>query len=173
MTGLTQSYLKQRLSYDPILGLFSWLPRPVHHFADKTWNNRFAGKLAGCISSDGYTQIRLDGKSYRAARLAWLYMNGTWPDGQVDHIDGCTTNDVWSNLRLASITTNSWNRKLNVNNKSGYPGVSRTNPNCRWKAVIRRKGVHYDLGLFDTFEEAKAARMVAEIAHGGRTRKGL
>lgn len=169
---LTQAQLHQVMVYNPETGVFTWLPRQVHHFTDKTWNSRFANKSAGCLSSDGYRQIRIGGRSFRAARLAWLYMTGSWPTDLVDHIDGNQLNDCWINLREATQVSNGWNRKLNVRNKSGYPGVAKTSSG-KWRATIRRHGEHYNLGLFDSFNDAKTIRIAAELIFGGRTRKGL
>jgi hypothetical protein len=48
-----------------------------------------------------YRYITIDGECYRADHLAWLYMTGTWPPGEIEHIDGDNSNDRWANLRLA------------------------------------------------------------------------
>lgn len=54
-----------------------------------------------------------------------------------------------------------YNQRLKKNNKSGRSGVS----SCegKWRARIWKDKVCYDLGLFNTFEEACEARELAEI----------
>jgi hypothetical protein len=47
------------------------------------------------------------------------------------------------------------NRKLNVNNRSGFKGVVARGD--RWRAMIRVGGKLVHLGTFDTREEAAAA----------------
>jgi hypothetical protein len=59
-----------------------------------------AGTVAGSINRDGFCEIEIDGQTCRSDHLAWLYMTGAWPDGEIEHIDGDPLNDRWSNLRL-------------------------------------------------------------------------
>ncbi|WP_433995906.1 HNH endonuclease [Bradyrhizobium genosp. L] len=58
-------------------------------------------------------------------------MNGEWPNGEVDHIDGNRDNNKLSNLRVVTRQQNCWNRGLgkgrvlrNITFKSGKPHVS-------------------------------------------------
>ena len=55
---------------------------------------------AGEIGSDGYLHIEIDGQDCLAHNLAWLYMTGEWPPGEIEHIDGDKLNNAWANLRL-------------------------------------------------------------------------
>lgn len=64
---ITQERLKELLTYDPATGEFRWIV--------SRGPNR-AGNSAGCIDKAGYRIIEIDGKAYRAARLAFLYMTG-------------------------------------------------------------------------------------------------
>ena len=52
-------------------------------------------------------------------------------------------------------------RKHRSDNTSGYRGVYKT-PNGRWRVSIGFKRQRYHIGSFETFEEAKAARLKAE-----------
>lgn len=119
---LTQTRLKELLSYDPETGIFTWV---------KTVSNRApAGKTAGA-DGHGYRDIRLYGRLYKAHRLAWLYMTGDWPLDQIDHINGTRSDNRWVNLRAATLTENNRNIGTQVNSTTGYKGVSKHGSNYR------------------------------------------
>lgn len=145
---LTQERLKEVLRYDPDTGDFQWLvdKGPVK-----------AGDLTGYIDPKGYTRIRVDGTLYRAHRLAWLYMYGVFPRDQIDHKDHVKHNNALSNLREANSKQNSENRRLQVNNTSGFRGVGWYPKLQKWVAQIRHCKKLNHLGYFNTPEEASAA----------------
>lgn len=68
---LTQARLKELLHYSIVTGKFYWL-------IARSGKAR-SGSIAGGLRTDGYVAIRIDGIKYRANRLAWLYVVGTWP----------------------------------------------------------------------------------------------
>lgn len=114
-----------------------------------------------------YRVIGIGGKRYKNARLAVFYMTGKWPAGVVDHRDGDTLNDVWGNLRDCTRRQNSWNRRLNSDNKSGYKGVFwHTQAGC-WGAAITANKKKYFLGLFDDIAAADLAYKTAAKRHHG------
>ena len=53
----------------------------------------------------------------------------------IDHIDRCRTNNVVSNLRWCSISTNSINKKKQKNNTSEIVGVGFNKTNNCWRAT--------------------------------------
>lgn len=65
------------LSYDSETGKFHWrVPR----------GRARAGSEAGFLDKcSGYFLIQIDGKQYRAHRVAHLLMTGHWPEGEPDH----------------------------------------------------------------------------------------
>lgn len=135
--------LRERLQYDPITGYWVWLSSPRGG-----WN----GRPAGTIDARGYRVIKIDGQSYKASRLAFLYMTGAWPPDEMDHIDRTPWNDVWTNLRPATRTENNINRvKIGA---SGEQGVYKHSQNDRW--IAQHENIY--LGSFKTIEEAVAAR---------------
>ena len=151
---LTQQRLKQLLRYDPETGLFWWVvPRRGVQM------HRPAGRANA--AGHGYCEIGVDGKLYRTHRLAFLYMEGELPDGDVDHIDRNRVNNSWANLRLASRSENCANTETRANNTSGHPGVVWDKTRGKWRAQIRLGGKKTNLGRFLTFEEAKAAHDIA------------
>lgn len=149
---ITQKELKDKLTYNPATGHFYWLKGKM--------KDRVAGCKCGNLPDQGYWEITINKKRYRAHRLAWLYMYGTLPDKLMDHIDHNRTNNAISNLKEVDKHTNAKNKTLYRNNKTGYPGVDPHGNN--WKARIGVNGTKVLLGVFPTFEEAVAAKKAGE-----------
>jgi hypothetical protein len=144
---VSRERLKEVLSYCADTGLFTWrvaVSRKVR-----------VGAIAGGKSGDGqYIHIRLDGRIYRAHRLAWLYMTGEFPATLIDHDDGNGCNNRWTNLRLATSTENGCNRGKTRANTSGFKGVFRCLRTGKWYAQIRYRGRAKRLGTYETTSEA-------------------
>lgn len=87
--------------------------------------------------------------------VAWLLMTGDLPPDELDHRDVDPSNNKWSNLRVGRRAGNAKNKKLRVDNTSGFKGVSRWKD--KWKAEIMSDGKSRYLGLYDTREGAHAA----------------
>jgi hypothetical protein len=122
-------YVRKRLQYDPETGIFVWKPKP----GDKRWTARHAGEVAGYLNGGGYRQITIDGKLYRAARLAWLYVYGEWPKNEIDHINRLKDDDRLVNLRDVTPTENQNNRS----NNNGLPeGVYWGAKSAKYQAQI-------------------------------------
>lgn len=151
---ITALELRERLQYDPNTGRWLWLK-----CARASWQ----GRPAGSLDAKGYWVIKIDGKSYKASRLAYLYMTDDWPTEEMDHIDGTSWNDAWINLRPASRTENIQNRRQRDDNTSGVVGVFWNEANQRWIAQIDKTY----LGSFTSLEEARAVRdSAAKKLHG-------
>ena len=58
------------------------------------------GDVAGSICKDGYRNIKINGKMYRAHRLIWCIENGEMPPADVDHINRVRDDNRITNLRL-------------------------------------------------------------------------
>lgn len=143
---LTQEYLKSRLKYEPETGHFYWLAPHKHH-------PRLVGQIAGC-NREGYIVIRLQGFSYAAHRLAWLYVYGHMPT-ETDHINRDKADNRISNLRDCKHSENVKNHSK-LTNGSGLPvGVRRMGK--RYQARITCNGKIYYLGCFSTADKASAA----------------
>lgn len=158
------NYLKEWLSYDPETGVFTWL---------KYRRNIKKGDVAGCINQKGYLYIGLQGKLYRANRLAWFYVHGVMPTGQIDHIDGDRINNRIANLRDVDGFTNQQNRKNgNKNASSKYLGVSFHKQSKKWIAQIWFRQHKY-IGLYDTEEEAHQAYLAEKSALARRQKETI
>jgi hypothetical protein len=163
---LSQQYLKESLKYNQFTGIFTWIKRPARHFEsfriERSTNARMSGVNAGTKDKKGYIVICLHGKLYKAHRLAFLYVNGSFPENEVDHIDGDKSNNKFTNLRDVSKSDNMKNASLPSTNTSGTIGVGFHVPANKWRAHIKIEGVYKHLGLFDEMSGAILARKEAE-----------
>lgn len=143
------------LTYDKETGLISWR-------VDLGAGRPCAGAEAGCITSDGYRRIMLNGASYLSHRIAWALTHGSWPAGQIDHIDGCRTNNRIANLRDVTNSTNQQNlKRARRNNRSGssVPGVCWHKASGKFKVNAQREGKTITIGRYATLPEAEAASL--------------
>ncbi len=155
---ITQERLKEILHYNPASGLFVWkinIPGVVA-----------IDDYAGHLDTIGYIIIKIDGKKYKAHRLAFLYMTGKIP-AEVDHKNGITNNNSWSNLRQASRSENCRNARRYSNNKSGHKGVYWHARSQRWVAKITVNKKVIQLGTFVEKSEAVRIRKQATLQYHG------
>lgn len=152
---LTQERLKELLSYDPETGIFIWKIKIKSVKKED---------IAGCIDKKNYRVIRINGKNYFAHRLAFLFMEGYFPENDTDHIDRDKNNNKWNNLREVSHTCNMRNRNIMSNNKSGITGVLFDNNSKKWRAFIKI-GNLIRLGSFNNIIDAVKARWEAEVKY--------
>jgi len=162
---ITQQRLKELLHYCPETGLFTWR-------VDRNKKTR-AGDSAGTIRPDGYIQISIDYKLYRAHRLAWLYVHGRWPVDQLDHINHHRADNRIANLREATNSDNKKNQSLHSNNTSGVCGVLWHSRDKRWVAQVRVDNHNIHLGNFTDKDDAIAARRQADITYGFHANHGV
>lgn len=162
--SLTAARLREVLHYESLTGVFTWLVQ-TQRLQTKV------GDVAGGIKPSGYVCIGIDGKRYRAHRLAWLWMTGQWPVDQIDHINGIRSDNRLSNLREASRSLNSQNqRRAYSNNKTGFLGVSWSKQAKKYHATIMANGNDHHLGYFTTPELAYTTYLTAKRKlHEGNT----
>ena len=80
----------------------------------------------GSLNWFGYLMIYLPGSTYRAHRLAWLYVHGEPVPDVIDHADGNPLNNRISNLRAATFAGNRANSILLSRNTTGFKGLKAT-----------------------------------------------
>jgi hypothetical protein len=95
-----------------------------------------------------------------------IFRTGTYPKCQIDHIDGVSVNNRFSNLRELKQRGNKINKGLDNTNTSGIKGVSWHKQHEKWQAQIKVNFKFIHLGLFETKLEAAIARRQAEIKYG-------
>lgn len=143
---LTQRRLIEALHYDSRTGVFSWLVPPHNH-------PRLRGQAAGCDAT-GYVMIKVDGRAYKAHRLAWLYVHGEWPAMRIDHRDGNPLNNSIENLRPATQAQNCANA-AKWRGKALPKGVRQMGERYQARIRFERRLVH--LGTFATPQDAANA----------------
>ena len=149
---LNTALLKETLSYDQETGLFTRIKR--------TSNCIKANEVACRLNSfNKYRQVAFMGKTYQAHRLAWFYVHGVFPCGQIDHINRNKSDNRLVNLRDCSISENKQNSGLYKSNKSGFKGVFRKGN--RYEAGIRVNNKRIYLGKFGSAELAYEAYVSA------------
>ena len=159
MANVTQDRLKELVHYDPASGIFTRIK--------DAGPNAKAGAVVGCKNSKGYLQVVIDGKHYKLHRLAFLYIAGSFPENEVDHINRDRCDNRWSNLRAATKSQNLRNVGPHKTNKSGYKGVCWRKDMSKWTAQIRADGKVRHLGFFDDPKEAHAAYARAAEQYSG------
>ena len=185
---LTQACLKEVLSYDPLTGVFIWLPRTVPekgsvHWhkrrAVSNWNSRYAGKRAGSVhparrhgSTTDYWRVRLEGSDYAAHRLVILYMDGSFPPKgmEVDHKDNDGLNNRYDNLRVVTSSQNKMNVSVRGSNSSGVTGVHWRKDTFNWAVQIMVRGKKIHIGHYKNKEDAIKVRKAAELKYFGEYR---
>lgn len=124
--------------------------------------NIHAGSVMGCAAKNGYLRARVDGTLYYIHRLAWLYMNGSWPDSEIDHKDGDRANNRWVNLRSANRAENKQNISSKTFNLSGVRNVYHDKKSGKWQVKIMKGYKSKSFGYFKTIEEASNAAFMAK-----------
>ena len=119
----------------------------------------------GLVNRQGYLRHKIDDKEYLVHRLAWLYQTGDWPKQNIDHIDGCKTNNRWSNLRDVSQWDNLRGARNPKAGKTLPVGVmrnpdSKINPYCSRIALPYTKSAIH-LGSFPSVEAAETCYLAA------------
>jgi len=94
---LTQQHLKKVLDYSPDTGIWRWKQASRH-------SPQLVNQQAGTLTRQGTRRLQINGRNYYCHQLAFLYMTGKWPKGEVDHINRKPDDNRWTNLRKSNAT---------------------------------------------------------------------
>lgn len=170
-------YLRECFDYDPETGVLTWKCRPLEHFTNSKGRNiflsRYAGKVVGCLSLQGYLTITIGKTKLLAHRVAWCVHYGVWPTYSVDHINLNKADNRIENLRDIEEQVNSLGRARYRTNVSGCSGVGYLKDSGKWKVSIGVRGKKVYLGLFESMESAVAAYEEAKKFHTYSTQHGI
>ena len=162
---ITYDILKKTLTYDPITGQFT---RNI-----TTSSRAINGSVVGTRANHacGYIQITIYGRPFLAHRLAFLYMTGSLPKNEIDHINGIKTDNSWKNLREVETSINAQNRhSAQSNSKTGILGVWFDKTKEKWTSQIKVRNRRISLGYFNDLKEAELAYLKAKrLLHAGCT----
>ncbi|QIG72956.1 HNH endonuclease protein [Rhizobium phage RHph_N3_2] len=163
------------LIYNGETGKLFWKERGIEDFRDgyhtattsmNSWNAKHAGQEAFTAkTAHGYRVGAIDKKLFLAHRIIWKMAYGTEPE-ILDHINGDPEYNRLDNLRVATSQENARNMRLNTRNSTGVSGVGWHKQAGKWRAYITVGRRQLPLGLFETMEEAIAARKTAEASFG-------
>lgn len=156
---VTGALLELYLQYDPDTGIFR---------RNLTTNpNSVAGDIIVKLNDQGYVEVTINDIRLRGHRVAWAWVTGQWPDGDLDHINGQRWDNRFINLRKANRSQNLQNTGIKKTNKSGVTGVHFCEDRQKWVAQISVNKKPTCLGRFDAFEDAVAVRLAAQKFHYG------
>lgn len=144
---MDKKLLDELFNYDELSGIVTWKksrsPR-IKLGTQVKYKNKF-----------GYIQVRLNGKLWMLHRLIWLMKTGSFPNEEIDHIDGNRSNNSWNNLRDVSKSQNMQNRKgPDKDSNTGILGATFDKQRNKYRAQLTINGEKILNKIFDTAEEA-------------------
>jgi hypothetical protein len=161
-------YLQECFEYNADTGEVFWKVRPLHHFknshAMNIWNSQQSNKKIDCIKF-GYIVVKINYVIYQLHRIIWKLNTGNEPKELIDHKDGNKLNNRIENLREASQSECKLNNVVRKNNQVGIKGLHIVRG--KYRTTISHNGKQYNLGCFDTIEEASKVHQEASLKYHG------
>ena len=115
------------------------------------------GQRAG-YTKNGYRYLRLNSTDYVEHILMWIYHHGVPPKNCIDHKDRNRLNNHIDNLRDVTHAENMANSS--PPKSTGIPGVYPAGKG-RYKTGVYFEGEWFNLGIFETPDEAKEVNLLA------------
>ena len=158
MLELRYEEVARLFTYDREAGVLYWRIR--NHNSIR--RNYVAGSSKG--TKDGYSHVRFMGKVHPTHRIIMMLCFGHIPENaEIDHINHVRDDNRLVNLRFVTHGGNMRNKSVSSKNTSGVTGVFFSKARKKYIAQIEvnRKAIY--LGMFETLEEAAAARAEANL----------
>lgn len=175
MSEVSPSVLRELIEYNPMTGALFWRARDLRWFScprlHRSWNTQWAGTQAFCTPTEkGYLRGNVFRQNLKAHRVAFAVYYSRWPDVAIDHVNGNRADNRIANLREVTVSENNRNRFMPATNASGRVGVRKRDGS--WVAFISDQGKKRHIGAFKCFEDAVAARQLAEQQLGYHQQHG-
>ena len=160
MLELRYEEVAKLFTYDREAGVLYWKERTRGTIRHKY----VAGSSKGAKGSDGYSHVRFMGKIHPTHRIIMMLCFGHIPENaEIDHVNHVRDDNRLCNLRFVTGSENSKNKSVSSRSTTGVTGVCFNKSRNKFEAHIGvNRQVHY-LGLYDTLEEAAAARAEANL----------
>jgi hypothetical protein len=165
--------VKEFLSYKSDTGEIYWSKSPAR--------NVYAGEIAGCVKATrkdkqgnpvSYGYIRIGDQNIPSARIAWVLINGEWPNGRVKFNDNNPLNLKADNLSLSqSLATVANPNRIDSHSPEYYREHRRIYKTDYADKDLQRK---YGISLLDYSQMFMAQNGKCAICHNesGGTRNG-
>ena len=131
----------------------------------RTAQRTMVGEEAGCLRSNGYRRICINGRHLYTSRIIWFFVKGEWPIN-IDHINHDRSDNRLINLRSVTNAENHRNMSKRSDNTSGVAGVHWDKKASKWQAQIMVNGKRTHLGYFSDLADAITARSDAKVDRG-------
>lgn len=155
------------IRYEEVARLFTYdRETGVLYWRNKNRNSIRRNYVAGSSKGtrDGYRQVSIKGEHYHEHRIIMMLCFGHVPENaEIDHINHVRNDNRLCNLRFVTRSENRRNQSVNSKNTSGVTGVCFLKARKKYMAQISVDRENIYLGIFDTLEEAAAARGEAEL----------
>ncbi len=152
----TVERVRELVRYEPDSGNLVWITRRKGQHPP--------GSVAGTLGRDGYIKVRIDGLTYQAHRLIWLWFTGAWPENEIDHINLDKSDNRWCNLRPATHMENMINVRVR---RDGLKGAYFDKKKKHWYSNIRVKNKQFRIGTFSCEMDAHLAYCRASKEYHG------
>jgi hypothetical protein len=96
----------------------------------------------------------VQGRNYKKMTTLHLFIMGKQNNLEIDHKNGDSLDNRRNNLRFVTASENCCNKKRMITNISGYKGVRFHKEAQKWESRITKNYKTYNLGLYNTKEEA-------------------
>jgi hypothetical protein len=147
--------LHNMLVCDSDNGKLYWRHRPE---CGPRWNGRYPETEAFTYKNVyGYRTGRINRVLYQAHRVVWAMCNMSWPEHEIDHINGIRDDNRISNLRPATRSENSKNISVRSDNTSGQSCIVWHKGASKWMVRVADKYI----GVFPEINDAILARDAA------------
>lgn len=144
-----QALVRKFFNYNALTGELTWkLPT----------RNTEVGETVG-TETNGYIQVSVGNKLYKAHHLAWLYVHGYLPE-LLDHINHNGLDNSITNLAEVTQAENNRNMSKRLDNTSGHTGIRFIKATGNYVVRIAQKHI----GTFTSEAAALDARNSAYVS---------